>query len=378
MTIKVGVIASTYAPICKNAKKGTEIFIYQYLHGLQEKHNLSPILFASGDSKVNCRLLSLQQKASLNDPDIAGKYHSFFETAHIGYALSYQNSIDLYHVHIGNGETVLPFFPFIHKPILITLHYHLTKSYRKKLYSLFGTNKNVFFISISNSQRLPLPFLNYIKTIYHGIDAALFQFNAKGGNNIMWAGRISPEKGMIKIFKVIDKTKRAAKIFALTNSDNSSWFNNQFLQKNQALIKKSGSLVRQNLNRKQLIKYYQTSKLFLSPITWEEPFGMVMIESMACGTPVVAYARGSVPEIVKDGETGFIVNPSDNDIRGNWLIKKTGIEGLIEAVEKIYNLSKEDYLRMRQACRKHVEKHFTIKRMVNEYVEVYKELTKTG
>lgn len=99
-----------------------------------------------------------------------------------------------------------------------------------------------------------------------------------------------------------------------------------------------------------------------------------MIESMACGTPVVAFARGSVPEIIKDGETGFIVNPSDDDIRGNWIIKKTGIEGLCEAVERIYSMPEKQYLEMRKACRAHVEKHFTVERMVDEYEKVYEEI----
>lgn len=99
-----------------------------------------------------------------------------------------------------------------------------------------------------------------------------------------------------------------------------------------------------------------------------------MIEAMACGTPVVAYARGSVPEVIKDGETGFIVNPSDTDIRGNWIIKKTGIEGLCEAVERIYSMPEDQYRQMRRNCRAHVEKNFTVERMVDEYEKVYKEI----
>ena len=95
---------------------------------------------------------------------------------------------------------------------------------------------------------------------------------------------------------------------------------------------------------------------------------------MSCGTPVVTFAKGSIPEIIKDGETGFIINPSDDDIRGNWIIKKTGIEGLCEAVERIYSMPEDRYKEMRQACRVHVENNFTIEHMVDQYVEVYKEI----
>lgn len=121
---------------------------------------------------------------------------------------------------------------------------------------------------------------------------------------------------------------------------------------------------------------YGTAKLFLFPLKWEEPFGFVMMEAMACGTPVVAYARGAVPEVVADGVTGFIVNLSPSDIRGDFIVKKTGQEGLCEAVERIYTLSPEEYSRMRVNCRARVEKHFTVQRMIDQYERLYTALKK--
>lgn len=116
------------------------------------------------------------------------------------------------------------------------------------------------------------------------------------------------------------------------------------------------------------------AKCVLFPIKWEEPFGMVMIEAMACGTPVIAYARGSVPEVIKDGVTGLIVNQNEAEKRGNWIIKKTGIDGLCEAIEKIYGLSPAAYLKMRQNCRKQVEDNFSAEKMVVRYEGVYSEI----
>jgi glycosyltransferase involved in cell wall biosynthesis len=129
-----------------------------------------------------------------------------------------------------------------------------------------------------------------------------------------------------------------------------------------------------NTERDEALELFKRSKAFLFPVQWEEPFGLVMIESMACGTPVIAFARGSVPEIIKDGETGLIVNPSDGDIRGNWLVKKTGIEGLCEAIDKIYSLPVGQYQQMRRNCRSLVEKNFTVEKMVNEYEKVYQQI----
>jgi glycosyltransferase involved in cell wall biosynthesis len=99
-----------------------------------------------------------------------------------------------------------------------------------------------------------------------------------------------------------------------------------------------------------------------------------MIEAMACGTPIVAYARGSVPEVVVDGETGFIVNTTNEDIRGDFIIKKTGIEGLCEAVNRIYAMPRDEYMLMRRKCRMRVEEHFTSDKMASNYIDLYKKV----
>lgn len=99
-----------------------------------------------------------------------------------------------------------------------------------------------------------------------------------------------------------------------------------------------------------------------------------MAEALSAGTPIVAYARGSTTEIIDDGQTGFLVNPSAQETRGKWIITKTGIEGLCEAVERIYALPHAEYEAMRMACRKSAEKYFSIQRMVDEYITLYKDL----
>jgi len=118
-----------------------------------------------------------------------------------------------------------------------------------------------------------------------------------------------------------------------------------------------------------LASAYQQAKALLFPIQWEEPFGLVMIESMSCGTPVIAYNRGSVAEIVKDGVTGFIIDPDDTKRpgKGSWVIKKQGVDGLVEAIKRVGELD-------RAGCRKYVEEKFTIDKMVEGYENVYKKV----
>lgn len=129
-----------------------------------------------------------------------------------------------------------------------------------------------------------------------------------------------------------------------------------------------------NISLNERVHFLQSAKVFLFPIEWEEPFGLVLIESMACGTPIIAYARGSAPEIIKDGVTGFLINPSEDEKRGDFLIKKTGIDGFFEAVKQIYSMSKKEYENVRIACRKHVEENFTIEKMVDNYEKIYAEV----
>ena len=216
-----------------------------------------------------------------------------------------------------------------------------------------------------------MPDLNYAATIHHGVDGNIFGFGAEGGSDIVWAGRAIPNKGMDLAVELARRCKIKIKLFAIRKRDHGAWLETVLKQ-----IKSQPDLISIEFDqeRASLVGSFQKSKLFLFPIVWDEPFGLVLAESLACGTPVVAFARGSVPEIIKDGETGLIVNPSQQDIRGDWIIKKTGVEGLCEAVEKIYSMLEKDYKKMRKATRDHFEKNFTLERMTKEYERVYKKI----
>lgn len=370
--MKIGIICSNNFVINKDTHKGTEAFSFTLVRELMKNKKNDIVVFASGNSDFP-KIESISEKSSSQDEEIekSGK-HIIFELALISKALSMENKFDLFHANIGDGDIVLPFAGFIKKPVLITLHNSQNESFSKKYFSLFKDVGNVYFVSVSNAQRKLLPDLRYAGTIHHGIDTGVYTFNPHGGDFVMWAGRAIPEKGIDDFLEVIKRTGRKGKLFPLRKPEYSDWLNSVIDRYSAELEKVT---IEHDKERMGLVKYYQEAKIFAFPIKWEEPFGLVLIEAMSCGTPIVAFAKGSVPEIVEDGKTGFIVNPSGNDIRGDFIIKKTGIEGFCEAINKIYSMSEDEYRKMRENCRLHIERNFSSEKMAGKYEDLYKKIT---
>lgn len=367
--MRIAILGSNKLRISQNVAAGPEIFIYTFVKKfLSNIDSYQLTVFASGDSDLPTKIESINQMASIEDKNIGEAWHKLYEFSLLSKAFSEQNNFDLYHVNIGNGEIALPFANFVKKPILITLHSRLDDSKTKKYLSLFK-NKNVYFVPISNYQKNSLKDLNYVQTIYHGIDLNVFEFSQEQTSKIFWIGRGIPEKGLDDAFEAVKYCKKPATFFISPRESHEVWLND-LLSKKPDLAK----IHYYNAKRSDVIAQYKKSKLFLFPIKWEEPFGLVMLEAMACGTPIVAYARGSIPEVVEDGKTGFLINCSQDDVRGNWIIKKTGIEGIKEAIDKIYSMSEDEYQKMRLACRSHIEKNFSVEKMVNEYKTVYQQI----
>ncbi len=370
--MNIALLTSNLSRITKDATRGPDIFVHSLLRQLTNqvgKNNLSVTAFASGDSELPVETLSIDKLSLFENKNIPKANRKLFELALISKSLSLSDQFDLYHINIGNGELILPFASLVNKPILVTLHSAFEEG-DQHYFELFKDLKNVFFVPISNGQKSRMPFLNFTQTIYHGIDETQFSVGDKPKQNdsILWAGRGDPDKGMDIAIEVIQKAKRSGRIFFVEKEKYRDWTD-------AILAKKYNNIsINNGLDRQDLVSEYQNAKLFLSPLRWEEPFGLVMIESLSCGTPLVAFAKGSVPEIIIDGETGFIVNASEEDKRGDWIIKKTGIEGLCEAVEKIYAMSPSEYEKMRSNCRKHVEENFTAERMASDYEKIYESL----
>ena len=376
--MKVAIICSNLYDLSEKTIKGTEIFIYDLIKNLNKygkRDGLEYTVFCSGSSHLPFRIESLDRLPSSSDPQIiANGKHIIFELALISKAFAEQTEYDLFHVNIGDGDIVMPFTPFVNRPVLITLHHIYNADYTRKYFSFFRSQNNVYFVSISDAQRRILPGLNYAATIHHGIDLQEYAFNPLGGKRIIWAGRMIPEKGPDIAIEVAEKTGQEALLFGIVKKEHEQWIERQLLARVFPQKADSRTRIEFNQPRSSLIPFIQDSRLFLFPISAEEAFGLVLIEALASGTPVVAYARGAVPEIVQDGITGFLVNPSDEDVRGDWIIRKSGPAGLCEAVERITGMPEDQYQQMRRACRAAVEEHFSIQRMIADYENLYKEL----
>jgi len=280
---------------------------------------------------------------------------------------------DLIHFQTHDFYTTLPFVKNLPQPKIFSLH-NIVNTFQRNLFLKYANYypylSNSHFIAVSKFQANQLDLLDKTRVIYHGTNIQEIKYNEQPNENICFCSRISKNKGIDLALKTAVLLRKKIIFCGRKSTENVNFFDQELLP----LIDNLNVVYIDNTERKEALELFKQSKVFLFPIQWDEPFGLVMIESMACGTPVIAFARGSVPEVIKDGETGFIVNPSDEDIRGNWLVKKTGIEGLCEAVERLYALSEQEYRQMRQNCRAHVEKNFTVEKMVDEYEKVYKQI----
>lgn len=313
----------------------------------------------------------------LEKPDERLKWASFYavkryyemDLTEKCYKMALEGKLDIvhsYHDSLAHFSNEMTKFPTIY-----TLHDPLPTNENGLNYWLLNKFKNQNYVAISKAfMKNDKLKLNFVDTVYHGIDLSDYQFGVNGAD-LGFIGRMSKEKGMdiaIDIAKSLNKTIRIA-----TSKEDQykdlPYYNDVIRPRLTPSVIFTGFL---DANRKH--DFLGNNYCLLFPIQWEEPFGMVMIETMACGTPVVAFARGSVGEIIKDGETGFIVNASDSDIRGDWIIKKTGIEGFLEAVQRIYSMSQDEYLLMRGKCRKHVEENFSVEKMVQGYEKTYQKV----
>lgn len=329
---------------------GTELVVYNLVEGLI-KNGHKVTLAASGDSITSAKLFPLAKNAlrtRFNGHDQALKLREAFKYIAVARALKLasQKKFDIVHNHI--GWRVMPFSFFIKMPMITTLHGPLTDYYQRTVYSQF---KKANLISISNNQREPAPDLNYIATVYNGIEVDKFSFDNKPRDYFAFLGRISPEKGIYFAIKAALKAKVKLLIGAKIDVVDQKFYQSKI----KHLIDSKQIKFLGELTHKQKVKLLKNARAVINPINWQEPFGLVMTEAMACGTPVIATRRASAPEIVVDGKTGFLVDP------------KNPIPGIVKSIKKLDQIKRED-------CRKHVEDKFATTQMAAGYEKAYEKV----
>lgn len=320
---------------------GAEYVISLVTEGLAgKKHNMT--LFATGDSASAAHLESIWD-TSLGYQNANEDMVRFLTIRHLANILQKADSFDILHNHILETFALAP---YLHVPIITTLHTDLSRSAEQTILTQPGLEKT-FFISISDSQRRSLPHLPYVRTIYHGIPIGEFPFNEQAGDYLVFLGRITPEKGLEVAIEVAERTGLKLIVAAKVDEPPSEYARAMLKRmENSPQVEFIGQV---GAEKKELLA---NARALLMPIQWDEPFGLVVIEALATGTPVVAFNRGSMPEIIEEGKTGFLVTTTD------------------EMVATVKNISTLD----RRACRRSVEKRFSVDRMVSDYEKVFEEI----
>ena len=252
---------------------------------------------------------------------------------------------DVLHFHIDLFH--FPLFRSLAARTVTTLHGRQDLGDLKPFYSRFG---QMPLISISDDQRKPLPHANFVATIHHGIPTGLHRPSFEQGSYLAFLGRISPEKRPDRAIRIARAAGIPLKIAAKVDKVDEDYFRNDIAP----LIAGGGVEFVGEINEREKTKFLSEAAALLFPVDWPEPFGLVMIESMACGTPVLAFRHGSVREVIDDGVTGKVVDSEE------------------EAVVALPALLSYD----RRTVRQRFEERFAVARMANEYVDSYRQLLK--
>jgi glycosyltransferase involved in cell wall biosynthesis len=338
--MKIAQISPLYESVPPQLYGGTE----RVVHNLTEElvrlgHEVT--LFASGDSTTSSRLVAPYEKALRLDEKCTDMLAPHF--AMIEMVEREASNFDIIHSHI--DYLYYPVMKRNRKNYLTTLHGRLDLP---ELYPLYKEFSEVPVVSISNSQRKPLPFANWKGTVYHGLPANLFRLNKDTGKYLAFLGRICPEKGVDRAIDVAIRTGIPIRIAAKIDKADQEYFDIKIKHLlNHPLVEFLGEI-----GEVEKQEFLGNALGVLHLIDWPEPFGLVMIESLACGTPVIAYPFGSVPEIVDDSITGFIVRSQ---------------EEAVEAVGKLHQINREK-------CRQVFEQRFSVEGMAVNYLSIYEKV----
>ena len=339
--MKIAQITSVYISVPPKTYGGTERIVY-YLCQHLNRRGYDVELFASGDSKVDCTLQSVVPIACQDDPHSTIYLEKELEARHTYDLYRQAERFDLVHAH---WPTLAPYFcAFTQTPTLVTYGY-IDKQVHEYYRSHFS---RCLPVCVSRAQKEMLGDES-MPVVYNGIDTDEIEFNDKPEDFFIIVGRMTPGKGIAEAIRIAKKAAVRLLIVGHVTS-HLPWSEEYFLKEVKPHI--DGTQIRyiDRLPYHEVVKLMGKAKGFLFPLQWDEPFGMVVVEAMAAGTPVLAYPRGSMPELINPGESGYLCDSE---------------EEMVEALDRIGSLE-------RARCRNWAEERFSVEQMIDGYERLYK------
>jgi glycosyltransferase involved in cell wall biosynthesis len=339
--MRIAQVSPLYESVPPKLYGGTErVVSYLTEELIEQGHDVT--LFASGDSITKARLVAPCARAlRLNrNAEEPLAYHYI----QLDQVFAEAEDFDIIHFHIGYLH--FPLFRRQATPHLTTVHGRLNID---DLVPLYKRYREIPLISISNDQRRPLSWANWQGTVYHGLPLDMHRYNQRAkGNYLAFLGRVSPEKRLDRAIEIATRAGMKLKIAAKIDAVDRDYFH-QIIEPLLAdpLVECIGEI-----DDRDKQDFLGNAYALLFPIDWPEPFGLVIIEALACGTPVIAFRRGSVPELIEDGVTGFIVDDVDQ---------------AVAALPKVKSLD-------RKRCRQVFEERFSAARMTHDYLQIYSRM----
>jgi len=338
--MKIAQVAPLYESVPPKLYGGTERVVSNLTEALVEDgHDVT--LFASGDSQTSAQLIPCCTQSLRLNPDCVDQLaHHFVMVQEV---LDRAEEFDIIHFHVDYLH--YPMSRMANLPHVTTLHGRLDL---RDLVPLYRKFRDMPVISISQAQRKPLCWANWVGNVYHGLPPQSLALGQGKGQYLAFLGRIAPEKRVDRAIEIAVASGMKLKIAAKIDRADRYYFESEVKQ----LLAQPGIEFIGEIAEHQKVEFLGNAYVLLFPVDWPEPFGLVMIEAMACGTPTIGFRCGSVPEVLRPGVSGFVVNDMEEAIR---------------AVPRVASLS-------RDACRRDFEKRFTSRRMAKNYTRLYAEV----
>ena len=347
---KIAIIVPPFTTVPPHGQGGTERIADEMIEGFVKK-GYKVTLFGAGKYKGSANFIQIFKK-TINERKINTTYIESsrllrIESAYIARVMKKiikrEGEFDVIFNHARGGCLFLPLSLFIKTPIISIIHLPIFK----EIANILASYKKPNIITISNNQRKGFANINYLGTVYNGINLSEFEFCEKPKDYFLFMGALGEHKNPKDAILAAKKAK--VKLILAGGKKREPYFSKEI----KPLIDGERIKYIGEVMDKKRIDLYKYAKGFLFPIKWQEPFGLVMIEAMACGVPIIAYPNGAVPEVVKNKKTGFIV------------------KNVNEIVKAIKNIDKID----RKKCRERVKKYFSVEKMVDNYEKVIKKFT---